>query len=229
MAKAVSVPEEKLWGVWPSGVDLEQFAPGQVARRWPLTSEPVHLIYVGLLNHERNLMALCQAVEDAHTEGMAFTLSLVGKGTEQEALQEFARQTETRVRVLAPVPHKEIPQLLAQAHIGVLPFPDGEEFQVSSPVKLFEYMASGLPVLATRIACHTDVLADGDYTFWAEEAGSEGLLAALRLAWDARATLPQMGCRSAGAAQAWTWQESAGKLRDAMEHGTRCASHRERI
>ena len=40
-------------------------------------------------------------------------------------------------------PHDQIPEVLARAHVGVLPFPDEEKFRVSSPIKLFEYMAAG--------------------------------------------------------------------------------------
>jgi glycosyltransferase involved in cell wall biosynthesis len=109
--------------------------------------------------------------------------------------------------------------MLAKAHVGVLPFPDEEKFQVSSPIKLFEYMAAGLPVLATRIACHTDVAGDGGYVFWAEQASVTGLHAALCLVWQNRDSLRSMGSQAAIASRAWTWHESARKLRAALERG----------
>jgi glycosyltransferase involved in cell wall biosynthesis len=224
MAEAVRIPPQKLWGVWPSGVNLDLFAPAQTARRWPVTREPIHLIYVGRLDYERNLMSLCRAVEKANKEAMAFTLSLVGKGSERLALEQFVLRTETRVRVLSVVAHDEVSSLLTEAHLGVLPFPNKKEFQVSSPIKLFEYMAAGLPILATRIVCHTDVLDGGEYTFWADDATMEGLLAALRLVWDARDSLEVMGRKAANAAPAWTWQKSARNLSDALEHGINCSS-----
>jgi hypothetical protein len=43
-----------------------------------------------------------------------------------------------------------------------------ELFKASSPIKLFEYLASGLPILATRMACHSDVISIGKYVFWVE-------------------------------------------------------------
>jgi glycosyltransferase involved in cell wall biosynthesis len=123
------------------------------------------------------------------------------------------------VQVIPPVPHNKIPDLLAQAHVGVLPFPDEEKFRVSSPIKLFEYMASGLAVLATRIVCHTDVVGQGTYAIWAEDASVEGLLAALCRTWQARAALPDMGHEAAWSAQAHTWRESANKLKAALAYG----------
>lgn len=217
MAQTVGIPSQQLLGIWSSGVSLDLFAPAQMARRWPLPGEPIHLVYVGALCKERNLLSLCEAVEKANSEGMAFVLSLIGEGAERLGLEEFALRTEGRVRVLKPVPYDRVPRLLAQAHVGVLPFPDEEKFRVSSPIKLFEYVAAGLPVLATRIACHTDVVNSGNYAFWAEDASVEGLLAALRLIWKAQASLASMGREAGTAGQAWTWQESARKLARALE------------
>lgn len=219
MARTVRIPPERLWGVWPSGVDLEQFASARMTRRWPLLEEPIHLVYIGVLHYERNLMTLSRAVEKANTEGMAFILSLFGDGTERADLEEFAAQTAGRIRVVPPLPHDQVWKVLAQAHVGILPYLDDEKFRVSSPIKLFEYMAAGLPILASRIACHTDVVGDGEYAFWAEQADVPGLLAALRLAWQNRESLTKMGSQAAPAAQAWTWHESAKKLKLSLEYG----------
>jgi glycosyltransferase involved in cell wall biosynthesis len=219
MADAVGIPQEKLWGVWPSGVDQKLFYPALVARKWPLKGEAIQLIYIGVLNYERNLMKLCQAVEKANSEGISLRLSLVGKGTEQEDLESFASQTNGRIQVLPPVQHSQVPDVLAQAHIGVLPFPDEEKFRVSSPIKLFEYMAAGLPILATRIVCHTDVIGDGSFAFWAEQSDEASLLSALHLIADNSDRLSEMGYQSALASRDWTWSESARKLREALENG----------
>ncbi len=219
MVEAVHVPPERLWGVWPSGVDLTHFADAPAARRWPAPGAPLHLIYIGCMHYERNLMTLSKAVLRANAEGMHFVLTLIGDGTERADLEAFAPQTDGQVRVLPPVPHAALSGVLAEAHVGVLAFPDELKFQVSSPIKLFEYMAAGLPIMATQIACHTDVIGDGGYVFWAKGAGEDELLAALRLAWTERAALPEMGRRALEAAPAWTWQASAQKLKAALEYG----------
>jgi glycosyltransferase involved in cell wall biosynthesis len=219
MADFMQLQDKQLWGVWPSGVDLELFRPIQKSHIWPKDDMPVRLIYIGTLNHGRNLMNLCLAVEQANAEGLTFELWLVGNGTEGSSLEEFAGKTNGQIRVFASVSHDEIPAILAQAHLGVLPFTDEVKFQVSSPIKLFEYMAAGMPLLATRLNCHTDVVGDGDYIFWAESASALGLLDALKLVWKQRARLAQMGTQAASAAPAWTWRASAMKLKKALEIG----------
>lgn len=219
MADYVNIPREKLWGVWPSGVDAELFQPAQSERTWPASGDPIQLVYVGVLNYERNLMNLSAAVVKVNAEGMPIILSLVGDGNQKDELEKFAGATNGCVRVLPRVDHTQIPGVLSRAHIGVLPFPDEEKFQVSSPIKLFEYMASGLPILATRIACHTDVIGESDYVIWMEGSGEEDLLAALRQVWKKSGELREMGTHAALASAAWTWSESAHKLKTALETG----------
>jgi glycosyltransferase involved in cell wall biosynthesis len=219
MAEVVRIPPHKLLGTWPSGVNLERFAPAQISRQWPQDGEPIHLIYVGVLHYERNLIRLCQAVKKANDEGMAFVLSLVGDGTESKDLEKYAQQTDGCIRVIPPIPHDQVPSWLTKAHVGALPFPDELKFHVSSPIKLFEYMGAGLPILATRIVCHTDVIGNGQYTFWADDASVEGLFAALCSIWKQQSSLSKKGNEAALAAKAWSYKESAIKLESALERG----------
>lgn len=219
MADAVNIPHDKLWGVWPSGVNQQLFVPALSARKWPRRGEPIQLVYVGVLNYERNLLTFCRAVERANAQGMNFKFSMIGNGTERADLEDFAAQTEGRISVLPPVQHTQVPEILGNAHVGVLAFPDEEKFRVSSPIKLFEYMAAGLPILATRISCHTDVIENGDYVFWAENSDEESLTDALALAWQNSDCLSEMGSRAASASVKWTWGESANKLKSALEFG----------
>ncbi len=219
IADVVKVPEQQLWGVWPSGVNLDLFSESKCKREWPDISAPIRLIYVGALHHQRNLMTFCNAVESANALGMRFTFTMVGDGRERMDLEKYAIETEGRIKVIPPVPHEEVPEWLAAAHVGVLPFPDEEKFRVSSPIKLFEYMAAGLPIVATKIVCHTDVVGGEKFAFWADNATEDGLLNALSQAWEARETLPEMGLSATRAAPRWTWQASAQKLNSALHKG----------
>jgi glycosyltransferase involved in cell wall biosynthesis len=219
MATRVQIPPDRLWGTWPSGADSEIFKPAIKERKWPQEGSPIVLIYIGVLHYERNLMALARAIEKANLMGMNFRLILTGSGSEKDDLDKFAKQTNGRIQVNSPIPHDQIPALLAQAHVGVLPFPDDEKYRVSSPIKLFEYLASGLAVMATRIACHTDVIRSGSYVFWAENASMDELYKTLEDIWNSRSDLETMGTEAAYASQYWTWKESAKKLSQALLYG----------
>lgn len=221
MARLVDVPSGKLWGYWPSGVNLDRFAEVYQGRHWPQANEPVQLMYVGILLSERNPLPLCRAVEAANHAGMSFHLTFVGSGPESANLEEFAKGTEGRIRVLPPVAHEQIPELLRQTHVGVtsLPEPDNIKYQASSPIKLFEYMAAGLPILSTRNVCHADVVGDGQYAFWAGDASEATLFQTLSQVWRAREQLAILGHEARLAVDAWTWQSAGRQLDGALRFG----------
>lgn len=219
MADLVGIPPEKLWGIWPSGVNQETFAEAARDRRWP--GRPIHLVYVGIFLDGRNLLPLAKAVRRANDKGMSFALSLFGDGPLRPALEAVAAESSGAVRVQRPIPHEEVPRTLASAQIGVtsLPEPDDEKYEASSPIKLFEYMAAGMPVLATNNKCHTDVVGNGHYAFWATGTSEDHLMDALREIWARRSELQTLGAEASADAPAWTWAAAARKLHAALLHG----------
>lgn len=223
LAQLVGIPPQQLWGIWPSGVASETFAVSRSNRRWPAAGEPVRLVYVGIFLEQRNLRPLARAVKRANDEGMAFTLSLYGDGPYRAALEAEATGADGAVRVENPIPYERVPAMLGEAHIGVtsLPSPDDIKYEASSPLKMFEYMAAGLPMLSTSNNCHVDVAGQGSYVFWAAEPDEESLLAALRQAWAARDRLAELGREAYRDVHDWTWAASARKLHSALEAGLR--------
>jgi len=221
MAELVDVPGTKLWGIWPSGVDIARFSAAREGRRWPTGDESVRLCYVGKLHLERNLLPLCEAVKAANASGPRFHLSLVGKGPHEVVLRRVAEDSQGGISIEEPVPHEKIPELLHDYHVGVtsLPEPDDVKFQASSPIKLFEYMAAGMPILSTANPCHTDVIGNHDVAFWANEATSDAIINALDAIWADRSRLEQLGQESFSLADMWTWQSAAEKLEAALSYG----------
>lgn len=218
LAELVGIRPGKLLGFWPSGVRLESFAAAPSRRCWPTGEDPVRLIYVGIFLEKRRLLELTRAVVVANRQGMHFQLMLYGDGPIRAVLEEIAQDSDSGVTINHPVPHQQIPELLAQAHVGVTSLPDVDDrkYQASSPIKLFEYLAAGMPVLATRNACHTDVVGAGRYAFWVDAPRTEELLSALSELWRDRDLLPELGTEALSAAADWSWDAAAKKLDHAL-------------
>ena len=64
----------------------------------------------------------------------------------------------SNVKILGRIEQKELPDILQVADVLLLPHPKGEYSQ--SPMKLFEYMASGVPIVASRLPSISEVLND---------------------------------------------------------------------
>ncbi len=219
MADALKFPQDRFWGTWSSGVQPEMFDRAAGSRDWSNVEEQVKLIYIGSMSDGRNLALLGRAVVEANRRGMNFHITYVGGGTEMDDLLQLEKEAGGCVRVQPPVPHDTIQDWLAQAHIGVLPFPDELKFRVSSPIKLFEYAASGLAILATRIICHTRVIGDRSYVIWAGESTLESLVESLEQAWENRSQLREMGEMARKESKRWTWSVAAADLNRALEYG----------
>lgn len=219
LARAYRIPEDRLWGIWPSGVDIEAFAHAREKRHWPEGNGPVRLVFVGSLETSKPLLPLCRAVEVANREGMHFELSFVGDGPARERILDRAARSAGFIRYLGRIPYHQVPDVLAATHLGVLPSPDTLEYQVESPIKLFEYLAAGLPVLASRVSCHTDVLGDSACAFWVDDITEDSFLAGLRRVWNDRLSLATLSDDASSLAVEYTWSASAQKLADALERG----------
>jgi len=65
--------------------------------------------------------------------------------------QAAARAYPANVHFTGAFPYRELPSLLAACDVGLVPFLRNELTQAVSPLKLFEYLACGLPSVATRL------------------------------------------------------------------------------
>jgi glycosyltransferase involved in cell wall biosynthesis len=80
-------------------------------------------------------------------------LLVIGDGPRRSAVEDRAREQGVagRVTVTGWVPYEEVPALLASAHVGLDTAPLTEVNHGSTMVKIFEYLAVGLPVVASGL------------------------------------------------------------------------------
>jgi glycosyltransferase involved in cell wall biosynthesis len=153
---------EKKICVWSSGVDPKIFNPdnvGDIRRQLGLEDRFV-IMYHGTLSPNRGLQQSIEAislVRKSHPEILFF---LLGKGPAEAELEEQVRnlRLEEHVIIHPPVSFEEVPKYIKSAQAGILPFPDLNWWNTSSPIKLFEYLSMGKPVIVTDIEAHRTVL-----------------------------------------------------------------------
>lgn len=83
------------------------------------------------------------------------------------------------VRLLGPVPYDELPGILSRARVGLLPLSDDPLNRGRSPMKLYEYLASGLAVVSRRTPVIASDPAAGVYTYETRDEASAALRAAM--------------------------------------------------
>lgn len=136
------------------GADTARFRPDAAAGA-PRRSGPV-AVFAGAFRNWHGAVSLVRAVRELRAKGdKDVTAVLIGHGPELARTRDEARGVEG-VTFLGAIPHDEMPAALARADIGVAPFDPAAHRPLAlgfywSPLKVFEYMAAGLPVVAPAI------------------------------------------------------------------------------
>lgn len=143
-----------------------------LARNYPLRSEfpavtgapygsrRAAVVYLGGLNEIRGVRQMVRAIGRLDAS-LGAELWLAGRFDPPSLEQELAREPGwARTRHLGWLSRDEITARLAQARVGLIVLHPVPNHLDSLPIKLFEYMAAGLPVVASRFPAWEAVLED---------------------------------------------------------------------
>jgi glycosyltransferase involved in cell wall biosynthesis len=106
----------------------------------------------------------------------------------------------------------EIPALLASMDAAAAPYSARADFYFS-PLKVLEYMAAGLPIVASRVGQIQELIADGETGLLCEPDNPRSLAEQLRLLRDAPALRLKLGAAArAAAVKNHTWLEVTRRI-----------------
>lgn len=186
-----SIPSSKVHRIhW--GANVDRFRPG-IQATGPASSLPIPedarvVVFSSSFRRwhgaELLLDAAAQVLQSAE-ESNAFFL-FVGAGPDLVRAKDKAAREGIGSRILftGAVPYQQMPHYLSRAHIGVAPYQPSRHGQLQlgfywSPLKIFEYMASGLPVVTLDIEPLSEIVRPGKEGLLFQEGDVEGLAAAL--------------------------------------------------
>ena len=142
--------------VIPAGVAKDWFNPDvkgtHIRSKLGIDPDESLLLFMGWMYEFSGLREVVSDIIDLDTS-TRIRLLIVGKGELKEELQELGRKPESRGRVIILdwVPYKELPQYIAASDICILPAFLNDVMRHIVPIKLYEYMACGKPVVATQL------------------------------------------------------------------------------
>jgi glycosyltransferase involved in cell wall biosynthesis len=174
---------EKLTAV-PMGVDTETLQLGSIAAQRLSGWEGIPLIaYLGTLDGMRLLHEVIDALVKVREQYPDACLLFIGdslNSEDTEALLTYANRVNLNnaVHITGWLPSREAWALLLGADVAISFVPRSEIYDVSSPTKLLEYLALGMPCVANDIPDQAQVLLDSE-AGWLTDSSFQGIAQAL--------------------------------------------------
>ncbi len=147
--------------VIPNGADLKYFKKSQELCR------DLSLIYAGSIVEWCGLDVAIKGFALLRKKIPGITMKIVGSGTMQIELEDLVRSLslENSISFTGKLPYNEMAKFLCKSSVGLATFKPGKAAAFASPLKLFDYMAAGLPIVATDIGNIGKILRDSDSGF----------------------------------------------------------------
>ena len=145
--------------VLPNAVNPSRFVNNRSNRQSFV--RPFTVGFVGSLKPWHGVEILVDAFESVHRSFRHSRLLIVGDGPERDRIESRIRSKglEAATLLKGAVKPSEIPSLLGCMDVAVAPYPASDNFYFS-PLKVYEYMAAGLPVVASAIGQIAELITD---------------------------------------------------------------------
>jgi glycosyltransferase involved in cell wall biosynthesis len=170
------------FAIRPAAVQLATLAqpgPGESLSQRPM------VVFLGSFRAWHGVLDFVRAAGMLADQQIDAQFVLVGDGPLRAEAERLAERWPGRFTFTGAVPYERVPAILSQAVIGVAPFNTAPHPALRaagffwSPLKVYEYMAAGLPVVTANIAPLNQVVRDGLEGVLFHEGDVAGLAAAI--------------------------------------------------
>ncbi len=163
--------------VVPNGADVDLFRPGAVGE-YQLPRK--YVLFFGALARWQGVDVLLEAAGDSCWPQELF-LVIAGDGAEKAMVEAAARRNE-RVVYLGKVAHRELPSIISGSLAVIIPKNNLGDRRATglSPIKLYEALACGVPVIVSDFPGQADLVKAGDCGLVFESGNAGDLLKAVQ-------------------------------------------------
>jgi|TARA_B100000315_G_scaffold150343_1_gene139064 glycosyltransferase involved in cell wall biosynthesis len=201
------------------GADTARFTPdarGEV----PFRREPgdTVVVFAGAFRPWHGAVHLVRAIADLRLRGREDIKAVfIGDGPELPRVRRAAAGLEGIVFTGA-LSHDRMPACLAAADILVLPnVPVSASAGHTSPLKLFEYLAVGKPIVASDLPAIREVLRDGQNAVLVEPGRPDALAAGIRRVLEDRTLAERIARGAFDEAPDYSWDRRAERIEQLFE------------
>lgn len=215
LAQEFGIPEKKIV-YWPNGTDSKEFDIStpvhDVRRTLGIPEDKKIVLYTGNLFNWKGVETLCAAASLFSSDVRVY---IVG-GTDKDMRRVQTTLPAAHDPKISFIPfqvHENIPLWLRAADVLVLPNTGKQKVSLyyTSPMKLFEYMASGKPIVASDIPSIREIL-DESTGFFAKADDPESFADSISFALSHSEDAKKRGRKARQEVLQYTWENRAQKI-----------------
>lgn len=154
----------------------------ELRAKYKLPADSFLFVYQGWISPERNLESLIRAMAEVAAPA---ALLIVGYGDHVAALQSLVRSLnlDDQIVFCGRVESDELHALTCACDVGIIPYVAVDEMhKYCSPNKLFEFVAAGLPIIATDLPYLRDIIGGYDIGWLCDTSAPRTLAECMRTA-----------------------------------------------
>jgi glycosyltransferase involved in cell wall biosynthesis len=205
--------------VIPNGANIELFRPLDkhgCRRKLGLEEDAFYVGFVGSFAPWQGLDILIEAARQVKEQGYSqIKYILVGDGECEYILRQKVQgyKLEDEIRFTGRVAYEQVVNYMNACDVAVAPFTTKGSAALSSPLKLFEYLACGRPVIASRVDGVKEVIEEGKCGYLFEPGDAEELAKRIIQSYQERDALQEMGLRGRQLVESkYTWRATAKRI-----------------
>jgi glycosyltransferase involved in cell wall biosynthesis len=140
-----------------AGIDVERYNTRidgrEIREKYGIQKDDALLFFMGWLYNFSGLKEVAIELAKKNNEKLNIKLLIVGDGDAFDDLKRIKEEyhLDNRVILAGKQPYEKIPDLISAADICILPAYNNEIMRDIVPIKMYEYMAVGKPVITTRL------------------------------------------------------------------------------
>lgn len=198
---------------------VNSIKPIVVLFNYPLLSEMTHQIswslrknevcYLGSISRIRGILVLIEALSEAQVP-----LQLAGSWSESDLRDQLIGRSGWHfVNELGVLDRKEVVRLLGTVKVGLVTLLSTPSHQWALPIKLFEYMAAGLPVIASNFPLWRTIIEEEKCGVIVDPADAHAIATAIHKLLKNESLSKKMGeAGRAAVLKKYNWENESNKL-----------------
>ncbi|MGB9936892.1 MAG: glycosyltransferase family 4 protein [Methanobacterium sp.] len=205
-----------------NGVDMSFFKRNDRARKtlrekYGINDDDIVFIYSGAIVDWSGAISCLDAFKEAINKNPKIKVFYIGNGDIDDLNNKIKDlQIEDNAKYLGYFEFERMPELLSIGDVGLLPFEKDPLTEAASPIKIFEYMSVGMPVISTDMMGTKEVIKDS-YNGMLVKNNAEFVSALLKISED-RAFYQKLKNNSFETVKEYDWEFLTKRFEDLVDN-----------